>query len=270
MAQLDSRFYGSIPQIYEYFLVPLIFQPYADDLAARVVQCEPLDILEIAAGTGVLTRALARALPPPTTIIATDLSQSMLDQAKEVGTTYPVTWRLADSALLPFPDASFDVVACQFGVMFFSDRAKSYAEARRVLKPSGQFIFNVWDRLRENEFADIVTQALDDIFPRNPPRFLARTPYGYYNTSTILHDLSRGGFKRTPELVTLSACSRADSPAFPALAYCQGTPLRNEIESQGSIGLAEATQAATKALARQFGYTAVFGKIQAHIIAVHF
>lgn len=268
MGQVDSKFSGSIPQIYERYLVPLIFQPYADDLAARVAQRQPRDVLELAAGTGVVTRALAQALPPAATIVATDLNQPMLDQAAAIGTIRPVTWQQADAALLPFPDGSFDVVACQFGVMFFPDKAKAYAEARRVLKPGGQFIFNVWDRLEENEFADGVTRALGEMFPEDPPRFLARTPHGYHDIPTILHDLAQGGFGSIPEWLTLPARSRADSPALPAFAYCQGTPLRNEIEARAATGLAEATERAAAALACRFGSALVDGKIQAHVIAV--
>jgi ubiquinone/menaquinone biosynthesis C-methylase UbiE len=136
-------------------------------------------VLEIAAGTGVVTRALASVLPDSVSIVATDLNQPMLDHASAVGTKRVVKWRQADAVQLPFEDRTFDAVVCQFGVMFFSEKSRAYSEARRVLRPGGVFIFNVWDRIEENEFADTVTAALELLFPEDPPHFLARTPHGY-------------------------------------------------------------------------------------------
>jgi SAM-dependent methyltransferase len=263
MPHADARFGGSIPQLYDHYLVPLIFQPYADDLAARIAARRPLRVLEVAAGTGVVTRALARCLPPGADIVATDLNQAMLDQAIATGTPRPVQWRQADAMNLPFADGAFDVVACQFGAMFFPDRVHAYGEARRVLAPGGQFIFNVWDRIEDNDFAAVVTDTLAQAFPSDPPRFLARTPHGYHDLAVIAADLARAGFAAAPACTTLAARSRAASPAIPAVAYCQGTPLRNEI-----LDLDEATALATAALARHFGDGPVDGKIQAHVIAV--
>jgi len=264
----DAVFAGSIPQMYEQYMVPLIFEPYAVDLAARVARCQPARVLEIAAGTGVVTRQLAKALPSEVTIIATDLNQPMLDQAAAIGTARPVEWRQADAMHLPFPNATFDVVLCQFGVMFFPDKLKAFAEARRVLRPGGQFIFSVWDRIDQNAFAETVIEALETLFPNDPPRFLVRVPHGYHDTSVIAQELARGGFTRSPDSSTLPAHSRAATPRIPAIAYCQGTPLRSEIEARDAARLSEATDRATHAIARRFGTGAVDGKIQAHIIAI--
>ena len=151
----------------------------------RTVGRHPSRVLEIAAGTGVVTRQLATTLPPGVSIVATDLNQTMLDQAAAEGTARPVEWRQADALQLPFPDEFFDVVVCQFGVMFFPDKARAFAEARRVLRSGGQFIFNVWDRIDHNDFADTVTRALGTLFPDDPPRFLARVPHGYHDPSVI-------------------------------------------------------------------------------------
>jgi SAM-dependent methyltransferase len=263
---VDSEFTGSIPQIYERYLVPLIFEIFAADLASRVVSRRPNRVLEIAAGTGVLTRQLASALPPAVAIIATDLNQPMLDQAAAIGTNRQVEWRQADAMHLPFADEAFDAVVCQFSVMFFPDKLQAFAEARRVLRPGGIFLFNVWDRIEQNEFADTVTQALQARMPEDPPLFMARIPHGYYDTSVIAQDLARSGFDRSPEFTTLTARSRADSPRIPAVAYCQGTPLRLEIEARRSLPLAEATDIATSAIASRFGTGPVDGRIQAHVI----
>lgn len=265
---VDTAFAGTIPQLYERYLVPLIFAPYAADLASRVAHFHPSRVLEIAAGTGVVTRQLVKVLPSEVAITATDLNQPMLDQAAALGTSRPVEWQQADAMQLPFPDGVFDVVVCQFGVMFFPNKAKAFSEARRVLRPGGRFIFSVWDRIDQNEFADLVTESLKTLFPKDPPRFLARTPHGYHDPVVIAHDLARAGLVRPPDLATLSARSRAESSRIPAIAYCQGTPLRNEIEAHGASRLTEATDAATNAITSQFGRGPVDGKIQAWVISI--
>ena len=266
--ETDKVFAGSIPKLYETYLVPLIFAPYADDLAARLKARRLSRVLEVAAGTGVVTRALAAALPEGVSIVATDLNQAMLDQAAAVGTKRAVEWRQADAMHLPFDDASFDAVVCQFGAMFFPDKAKAFSEARRVLKPGGVFMFNVWDRIEDNEFGHTVTSALEAVFPKDPPRFLARTPHGYHDVSRIARDLAQGGFAAPPQIDTVAQRSRAKSAREPAIAYCQGTPLRSEIEARDAARLGEATDAAAEAIARRFGRGAVDGKIQAHVVAV--
>ena len=265
---VDTHFAGSIPQLYERLLVPLIFAPYANDLASRVASLRPSRVLEIAAGTGVVTRELIRMLPTDTTIVATDLNQAMLDQAATVGTSRSIEWRQADAMRLPFPDETFDVVVCQFGVMFFPDKAKAFSEARRVLRDGGHFMFNAWDRIEENEFADAITRSLKAVFPTDPPRFLARVPHGYHDCSAIGDDLLRGGFRQPPAFNTVAARSRAETARIPARAYCEGTPLRSEIEVRSPSGLSDATDVAAGAIASRFGAGAVDGKIQAHVVAV--
>jgi SAM-dependent methyltransferase len=177
-----------------------------------------------------------------------------------------VEWRQADAMKLPFEDEAFDAVVCQFAAMFFPDKAVAFSEARRVLRPGGVFLFSVWDRIEDNEFADVVTQSLVPLYRDDPPRFLARIPHGYYDLASITSDLSRGGFGERVESVTLAMRSRAASPRIPAVAYCEGTPLRNEIEARGGPTLGEATDTATAALAARFGSGAVDGKIQAHVL----
>jgi len=263
----DKSFVGSLPQIYQSHLVPLIFEPYADDLAGRLSRRPPQRLLEVAAGTGAVTRTLASTLPAATSIVASDLNQPMLDQATAAGTSRPVEWRRADALDLPFEDGAFDVVVCQFGAMFFPDKAKAFSESRRVLRPGGTFLFTVWDRIEENEFADTVTATLAEQFPSDPPRFLARTPHGYTNTAIIQQDLAAGGFTAKPDIEAVPARSRAASPDIPAIGYCQGTPLRNEIEARGA-SLNETSAVVTEALARRYGRGAVEGMIQAIVIEV--
>jgi len=272
MATTDAgnAFRGSVPLVYERYLVPLIFQPYAEEMGARVMAAAPCRVLEIAAGTGVLTRVLAEWLPPSSGIVATDLSDSMLQVAQTLGTSRPVDWRQADAMQLPFPDASFDVVACQFGAMFFPDRPHAFAEARRVLAPGGRLFFNAWDRIETNDFTFVVSQAVAALFPDDPPRFLEQTPHGYHDTAAIRRDLAAGGFDAQAAIETVTLRSRAASPSVPATAFCQGTPLRNEIEARHGPGVLEATDAATRAIEARFGDGAIGieGRIQAHVVSV--
>jgi ubiquinone/menaquinone biosynthesis C-methylase UbiE len=266
MAATDKLFTGSIPEIYDRFLVPLIFESYAADLAERVARAAPQNVLETAAGTGVLTRAMASKLPAAARIIVTDLNQPMLDRARaRQSDDARIEWKQADALALPFEDQSFDAVACQFGVMFFPDKVQGYKEARRVLKPGGHFLFNVWDRISENDFADTVTMALAAVFPDDPPRFLARTPHGYHHAERIREELNAAGFAKV-SVESVGHRSKAPSPRDPAIAYCQGTPLRNEIEARKADGLEHATNRAAEALARRFGSGAVDGRIRAVVI----
>ena len=266
MLETDKLFAGSVPENYDRYMVPLIFAPFAADLAQRAASLSPGAVLETAAGSGVVTRALAPRLRPDARYVVTDLNQPMLDYAaRRQGADSRITWRQADAQALPFEDATFDVVCCQFGAMFFPDRQTGYREAKRVLRPGGRFLFNVWDRIEENVFADDVTNALAEIFPGDPPRFLARTPHGYHDTALIRDELEKAGFSGVA-VETRAELSRASSPRHPAVAYCQGTPLRNEIEARDAARLEAATDHATSAIAKKHGSGEVAAKIQAHVL----
>lgn len=268
MQQSDKGFAGPIPDIYETLMVPMIFAPYAADLAARIAALEPRRVLELAAGTGVVTRELARRLPADTLIVATDLNPPMLARAQAVGTGRPVIWREADAMALPFDNASFDLVACQFGVMFFPDKARAFAEARRVLVPGGTLVFNVWDRIEFNAFARDITAALVALFPESPPEFMVRVPHGYHSQATIEQDLRQGGFTAPPVFETVTATSQAASARIPAVAFCQGTPLRADLEARGPDAVARATDHCEQALIQAYGTGAVAGPMQAHVVVV--
>ena len=268
MADTDKVFTGSIPELYDTLMVPLIFEAYAADTAKLVAGFSPGAILETAAGSGVVTRALAPRLATGTRYVVTDLNQPMLDYAasrQAADGRINIEWQQADALKLPFEDASFDVVLCQFGAMFFPDRTAGYAEARRVLRPGGRFVFTVWDRIEDNAFADEVTSAVAEIFPQDPPRFLARTPHGYHDIALIRSDLSRAGFTSI-EIETREKTSRSPAARDVATAYCQGTPLRNEIEARDANALQAATDRAAQVIASRHGEGPVAGKIQAHVI----
>ena len=262
----DTAFVGSIPELYERYMVPMIFAPYASDMAARIAAVRPAAVLETAAGTGVLTRALAAQLAPDSDLTATDLNQAMLDEARRRLPGRNVRWQQADAMALPFDEASFDVVACQFGAMFFPDRPAAYAEARRLLRDGGRFFFSVWDRLEENHFVHVIQRELDALFPENPPRFMVRVPHGYFDGDVIGAHLRDGGYTAPPRIEALVVTSRAPSAHDAAFAYCQGTPLRVELEQLGPGALERATDAAEAALRRRYGDGPLEGQIRALIV----
>lgn len=267
MTERDKDFVGSIPEIYDAYLVPLIFETYARDLAERVGVLDPASVLETAAGSGVVARALASKLSSEAVYTVTDLNQPMLDHAaSQQATDSRITWRQADAMALPFDDESFEVVVCQFGVMFYPDRIAGYSEAYRVLKPGGTLIFNVWDRIETNEFANVVTAAVATVFPDDPPQFLPRTPHGYHEENLIREELGEAGFADL-SYDSLDAIGSAPSPRHPAVAYCQGTPLRNEIEERDVSLLDHVTECAADAISDRFGTGAVVAKIRGHIVS---
>lgn len=264
MSQIDNVFAGSIPEIYDRYMAPMFFAPYAADLAERLKSVNAGHLLEIAAGTGVVTRVLARSLPQTVSITATDLNQPMVDFAAAQTNAARIIWRQADVLHLPFPAASFDIVICQFGVMFFPDKVAAYREVHRVLRPGGRFIFTTWDRIEENEITLAATNALAELFPGNPPRFMIRTPHGYYDCERIQQELRAAGFSRI-ETETLQLRSCTPSARDAAIGICQGSPLRNEIEERNPSGLAEATEVASRMIEKRLGPGRIDAKMQAFI-----
>jgi SAM-dependent methyltransferase len=189
----EISFDGEIPRNYDRYLGPILFAPYADDLAGRMLGGRG-DVLELACGTGILTSRLLDQLSPTARLVATDLSPAMLVYAEEqVGQSGRVRWQQADATALPFPDAAFDAVACQFGVMFFPDKLAAMREVRRVLRPGGSFLFNVWSSLEDAELSRVVDQALRERFPDDPPGFL-NVPHSYHQPEVILATLEEAGF----------------------------------------------------------------------------
>jgi len=253
-------FKGSMPAFYDRYLGPIQFVPWAAETAARVAKLKPTRLLETACGTGIVTYAMAGA-SPGTQIVATDFSQPMLDFAAAKRPEAKIEWKVADAQALPSPDASFDMLVCQFGVMFFPDKAKAYSEARRVLKPGGQFLFTVWDKLEHNELPQISSAAIGELFPNDRPTFMARGPYGYNDIPAIEHALRSAGFARV-EAETMKKRIRATARDH-AIGTCQGGPLRNEIEKRDPNGLERATETVRRALEEKFGKGEFEAKSQA-------
>jgi ubiquinone/menaquinone biosynthesis C-methylase UbiE len=203
-------------------------------------------VLETAAGTGIVTAALSRALPDAH-IVATDLNQAMLDVAARRVRSDRVSFEAADAQDLRFVDGMFDLVVCQFGVMFYPDRVRGNAEARRVLREGGRYLVVIWDRLERNPVSHALHETLAVVFPEGPPGFLARTPFGYGDPAIIESDLQAAGFEDI-EVETVALHSKPISARDAAIGLCQGTPLRGEIEARGPRGLERATDAAAQAL----------------------
>lgn len=262
------EFSVDVAEVYDELLVPMLFEPYAEVVAERLGGMERGALLEVAAGTGVVTRALARTLPGTVEITATDLSPGMLERAATIGTARPVEWKAADAMSLPFPDAAFDAVVCQFGVMFFTPKAAAFAEVVRVLRPGGRFEFSVWDGMADNEFADVVVRSLESIFPGDPITFVERVPHGYHDADSIRTDLRAGGFTAEPSIERVSLTSRAATAADVATAYCFGTPMRGELESRRLGCIPESTRIATAAIESAFGATGLEARMSATLVSV--
>jgi SAM-dependent methyltransferase len=251
---------ASVFDVYDELLVPLCFQGYADDLATRLGDVSDGDVLVVGCGTGVDTRALAEALPSTVAVTASDIVPGMVERAQRHGTSRPVTWDVADAQELPYDDASFDVVVCQFAAMFFPRKVDAFAQAARVLRPGGRLELAVWDRIDRNDFASAVAATMAATFPDDPPAFLERMPYSYTDPDALVGDLAAGGFTAPSEVERVEHTARAATPEAVATAFCGGTPLRDQLQAGGAERLARAIDTASADLAARFGRTDLTGR----------
>ncbi len=232
MAIAAAQFVGDIPKHYDEGLGPILFEGYAADLAKHAASLAGSAALELAAGTGILTRQLRKELPLSTRIIATDLNAPMLDIARsKLEGAKNIEFRTADAMALPFADQSFDLIVCQYGVMFFPDKAASFREARRVLKAGGHYVFNVWASLAANPFAKMIDELGQRLMPASPPQFY-KIPFGYHDLKTISSDLAAGGLR--PEKLESLRLERSveDWPRF-ARGLIFGNPFAGELDAAG-------------------------------------
>ena len=247
MTSSAAEFSGSIPEFYDRQLGPVLFEPYAADLAARLPRRDALRVLELACGSGIVTRRLREALPASATLVATDLNEAMVSCARQAVPAPGIEWRQADAQALPFADSSFDVVVCQFGFMFLPDKALGFREARRVLAPGGMLLGNVWRSLAENPLLQVIHVTLAELFPDDPPRFL-ETPYGYHDTERIRADLARAGWHEV-QLDNVRLEGRSPSAADYAVGFVRGSPLNHELVERGA-DLDQVVRRLTEALVR--------------------
>lgn len=252
LATSPASFGEGVADLYQTLLVPLLFEPYASEMATVAERFKPVSVLEVAAGTGALTRALRARLDPAAEIVATDLSQAMIDVGAPSLTLSRTHWMHADAQDLPFAHAMFDLVICQFGVMFFPDKLKAYGEAKRVLRSGGRFLFSTWDSLAANDFARCVNECLTRLFPSDPPDFLERLPYSYFDPDTIKEQVSSAGFEAVScDRVTLT--SGAATAHHVAAAFCKGSPLRGEIELRAPERMSEIVDEVAEQVASRYG-----------------
>lgn len=264
MTSTDASFAGSIPGLYDKYLGPLLFEPYAEEVANRAKALQPWRILEIAAGTGIVTAALHKALPDAS-ILATDLNQAMLDVAAGQFQSDYVTFQQADAQSLPLQDDWFDLVVCQFGIMFFPDKVEANREAHRVLSDGGRYMLVIWNDTNHNPGSKAISDAVASLFPNDPPRFLDRTPFGYSDRTRIEQDLKVAGFSDIA-FETVEKRSRLPSARDAAIGMCMGSPLRNEIEERDPALLEKAVDAAAEALSEWEGPNGLDTVMSAHIV----
>ena len=248
----DARFDGTIPEVYDRFLGPLLFEPYAIDLAERVATCEPASVLEIAAGTGIVSRRLLEVLPPGSRLTVTDLNEPMLEQARlKIGADPRVTFRQADALELPFADGEFDALVCQFGLMFFPDKPKAMREFHRVLSPGGRLIYSVWDSLEHNAHGRVSHAAIAEIIPDDPPAFY-EVPFSFHDVPAIRTLTNSAGFTEV-EILPLEFTGESPTAADTARGLVRGNPVVHEILARAPQRLGDIEALAAKRLADDYG-----------------
>jgi SAM-dependent methyltransferase len=251
MTDGHAAFVGSVPANYDRFLGPLLFHAYADDLAERLPLADGLRVLEVACGTGIVSERLARRLAGRGTLVATDLNAAMIDEARARRGGTAIEWRPADGAALPFADASFDAVVCQFGLMFFPDKAAGVREAWRVLRPGGRYLFNVWDTMDRNPVAALTHETAASFFPADPPNFYT-VPYSLHDVVVVRSLVDAAGFV---DVACTPVDARGESPsaADAAIGLLDGNPIGAAIVQRRADALGEVRAALTARLAERFG-----------------
>jgi SAM-dependent methyltransferase len=261
----DARFDGTIPEIYDRFLGPLLFEPFALDLARRVGILQPGSVLEVAAGTGIVTRRMLEALPRTSRVTATDLNQPMIDHARRrVGEDSRATWRQADALDLPFGESEFDAVVCQFGLMFFPDKARGLREFHRVLSPGGTLLLSVWDSIDRNPPGSTIHVALAEVFPVDPPDFY-KVPFSMCDVNALRALVTRAGFREV-KIETLTLEGRSPSAGEAAIGLVRGNPVVNAIRERAPELLETVETRTRERLVERFGAREIRAPIQAHVL----
>ena len=265
MSKQNVDFSGSIPVNYDRYLGPMLFQPYAEDLAKRLQVRPDGSVLEVACGTGILTRVLRSKLAPTVKLMATDLNEPMFQNAMgkfHVGEF--VQWQEVDATNLPFADATYDAVVCQFGLMFVPDKRAAVRETYRVLKRGGSFVFNVWDAIEHNDLAKIAHETIVSFFDRDPPRFY-EVPFGYHERGEIEKLMRQEGF-RAIQMSVVPKESKINQAEEAAKGLIEGNPVVLEIAERDPSLVRKIIDALTAAIKGRFGNSSVRAPMRAIIV----
>ena len=246
-----AGYVGDVAIAYDRDLGHVLFEHYAADIARRATERPVRHMLEIAAGTGIVSRQLRNALPKDALLTAIDISDSMMDVARTKFLPHEqVTFQIADATALPFDNEAFEAVVCQFAVMFF-DKDAAFREVHRTLKPGGRYLFSVWDSRRYNPFASLTFEVMKQFFPSNPPRFL-EDPVSCFEIDPIKETLIRSGFGRIVISVQPREYDIMDVPAFArGIIFC---PIIEEIRERGGVDPERIVEALAEAMTREYGY----------------
>lgn len=264
MVDASANFSGSVPEYYDSCLGPAWFDAFAVDLAQRLPARPSGDVLEIACGTGLLTRRMRERLDPTVRLVATDLSKAMLDYARgKLGDFKAIEWHEADAANLPFSDGEFGAVVCAFGIMFVPDKKAAFRQACRVLKEGGIFLFNVWDRIDENPHVAANAEVVEGLFPGDEEmRF--RIPYEMHNPALLQRLLAEAHFTGVKIETKRLQLDRVSARTI-AIGQIRGTPRSLLIEKRG-VPLDEVVENVSAALARIGGADPYRGSAQALVV----
>jgi ubiquinone/menaquinone biosynthesis C-methylase UbiE len=266
MAEQHAAFVGSVPANYDRYLGPIFFHDYSDDLVARLPVSSGMRVLEIACGTGIVTERLLRRVRGQGTLVATDLNDAMIAHARtRIPDDPALEWRQADGTSLPFPDRAFDAAVCEFGLMFFPDKAKGVSEAWRVLRPGGMYLFNVWDRMERNPVARITHETLRAFLPDNPPLFY-QTPFSLYEPAVVRGLLDAAGFVDV-ECVTVQKVGRSPSAVEAAIGLVEGNPVYVTIMERRPEALPDIEAAVARKVAAELGDHPVRCPLSAHVFS---
>jgi SAM-dependent methyltransferase len=265
--EMNTSFIGTVPENYENYLGPLMFKPYAQDLACRLLVGDKAQVLELACGTGILTSELLSMMESGIHLVASDLNEPMLAVAQKKIQDRRVEWRQADASSLPFDADCFDAVICQFGMQFFPDKAVAAGEVRRVLRPGGVFLFSTWAGPHRNPLAHIAQQTAEACFPGDTPTFY-HVPWSYGDTRQIESDLRAGGFRHV-SIQPVSLVGRAPSADYAAMGVVQGTPMANAVAERRAITVDAFTAVISASLTRELGDGPLALPMHAWVVRAH-